>query len=85
MFDPYKTGSPAWRVVSTFTMLKVIAIGKMMKLMAAIFQAIDAEPGENMLKDSVAAIFCWSEDQFVLCKLKLIKLGFIQLIEDTES
>lgn len=88
MFDPYKIGSPAWRVVSAFTMLKVIAIGRMMKLMALTFQAIDAEPGENWVKDDVSVAFCWLEDCFIGCKLELKRLGFAELIakaEDSES
>lgn len=88
LFDPYEIGSPAWRVVSAFTMLKVIVIGKMMKLMASIFRAIDAEPGENWIKDDVAAVFCWLEDRLTGCKLELKKLGFAELIakaEDFES
>ena len=84
-FDPYKIGSPAWRVVSVFTMLKAIAIGKAMKLMTSIFEAIDAEPGENWVKDDVSVAFCWLEDRFTGCKLELKKLGFTELIAKAED
>lgn len=71
-------GSKRWYVASYWQVAQIRACELACNAAAFIFQKINAESDENVIKDFAASVYVSCEDHSLRCQAQLMELGWIK-------